>query len=141
MNVTRFSGCLALYLALPSFSFADIYRCNGSAGEMVFQTTRCPKANSEPLTLRPLNVLGEGLRPGERALLIDQSRHDRKRSRAKPRKNTELARRRLAERCLAKRQKLAAIGARLRRGYKAAQGERLRRKRNEYAEYVRQFCD
>jgi hypothetical protein len=132
---------LALHFALTHFAFADIYRCQGPEGEVVFQSTGCPKANSEPLTLRPLNVLGEGLRPGERALLIDKGSPNRRQSRTKPGKNTKLAQRQLAERCLARRQKLAALGAKLRRGYKRAQGERLRRKRDEHAEYLRQFCD
>lgn len=141
MNVTLFSACMALYFALPGFSSADIFRCQRPSGEVVFQSTPCPEAEGGRLSLKPLNVLGEPLRPGERALLVDRTRRDRGKSRTKPRKTAEVAQRRLAERCLSKRQKMAAVGAKLRRGYKPAQGERLRRKRNEYAEYVRRFCD
>jgi hypothetical protein len=132
---------MALHLALPSSSSADIFRCQRASGEVVFQATRCPEADGHRLSLRPLNVLGEPLRPGERALLVKQTRRKRGQARTKSRKNVDVTQRRLAERCLAKRQRLAAVGAKLRRGYKPAQGERLRRKRNEYAEYVRQFCD
>ena len=60
MKVTLFSACMALYLALPGFSSADIFRCQRPSGEVVFQSTPCPEGNGIHI-FRNLGLIAEGL--------------------------------------------------------------------------------
>jgi hypothetical protein len=63
----RLPGAAVALLLAAAVDAAEIYRCLGDAGEVLFQATAC--AGGHALNPAPLNSLGGELRPGERALL------------------------------------------------------------------------
>ena len=131
---------LALCLWPALLQGADIYRCPEDTGIPRYQSTPC--AHGVPLELPALNAVGEPLRPGEKALLDRRSDKAAKASKSvRPAADRQAQARRDGARCLQKRQQLRSVQAKLRRGYRPAEGERLRRRRDDYAEYVRAFCD
>jgi hypothetical protein len=135
----RLPGAAMALLLAAAVDAAEIYRCLGDAGEVLFQATAC--SGGHALNPAPLNSLGGELRPGERALLERAAQAAPARAKARRNGPAGAERRRAAERCLAKRQQRDRLAARLRRGYKPAEGERLRRRRDDYEEYLRAFCD
>jgi hypothetical protein len=135
------TGVLSVALCLPSLTPAAVYRCTGEDGVPGFQALPCAGQGEAPLQLPPLNALGDPIRPAERRWLQQRSQQDRATQPRRRPADTKGERRRQAERCLRQRQRLEAAQAKLRRGYKPAQGERLRRRRDEHREYLRRFCD
>ncbi len=124
-----------------SVQAAQIYRCQQADGSISYQQQAC-SGTGEQVETGDAQTAWAGLRPGEKALYEGYRRRDRER----------LARRKAARKvargkssadvrvCFAKRQKLDDVNARLRRGYKAGQGEKLRRRRDNYEAYLRRFC-
>jgi hypothetical protein len=132
-------------LAVSLAAAADIYRCTGTHGEPSFSHTPC--ANGTRVTQLhspPTTTRGSGLRPDERAWLQARAREKRRvQHKARPRGGATASRRdtdRQAYRCLRKRRALDAVKANLRRGYKPAQGEKLRRRRRAHEDYLDEFC-
>jgi len=147
----RISGrCVWLFLLLLGFSArADIYRCGGDFGEPSFSQRPC--ADGSTLVVQQVSpsataASASGLRPGERAWLEQRKRAGRRHGGVKkpnPRRTQAEARRVAkvqAHRCRSKRRSLDAVKAKLRRGYKAASGEKLRRRRSAYEDYLATFC-
>ena len=130
----------ALLGAMASVSHAAMYRCSSADGAPLYQQTPCA-ADSIPVDLAPLNTLGDGLRPGERQWLKSTQKHRQEVLRRQRRPSVASHKRQQAKQCLRKRQQYDAVRAKLRRGYKPTQGESLRRRRDDYAEYLREFCD
>ena len=88
---------------------------------------------------------GRGLRPAEKAWLAERERAQGRNSAAKRRVRQDQATikrkaKRQAHRCRSKRRSLDEVRARLRRGYQPAQGEKLRRRRRAYEDYLATFC-
>ena len=134
-------AALAAALLMPAGTPAgQIHRCPDADGGTVFQAVPC--SDGEALELPPLNTVGDPLRPGEKALLANYRRKAGKpQVRVRSTGSRRIGERRQAERCLKQRQQLATVRAKLRRGYRPAEGERLRRRRDDYTEYLRSFCD
>ena len=132
-------GLLCALAAQPNSALSAVYRCEQADGTFVFQQSACFSGHA-PLDLAPLNTLGDKLRKSEQDWLKQRVKKARRRNAASPRFDSDSTRRRQAEKCLRKPQQLGAVKAKLRRGYKPAQGERLRRRRDDYAEYLRAFC-
>jgi hypothetical protein len=127
---------LCACLLLPaSAAGTQIYRCEEPSGQPRFQQTPCAAGGGE-VQLSPPAARWEALRPGELQLLEQRSRPAPRRKTVKPRDNRALERR-----CWSKRKRLEAVSAKLRRGYKRAQGERLRRQRDNLGEFIRRYCD
>ena len=123
-------------------SAAEIHRCTGPSGEPAFSHRPCAAATtlSIPPPVRPAQP-ARGLRASERAWLADRER----RSTPEPRRTSGAASAegredRQAYRCREKRRALEGVRAKLRRGYKPSQGERLRRRRRAYEDYLATFC-
>ncbi len=134
--------CLGLLVALTvchNPAQSAVYRCELADGTFVFQQSACYSGH-EPLEMTPLNTLGDGLRKTERKWLKSRTRRSG-RSIEKTRSGDVVGKQRQdAEKCLKKKQLLERVQAKLRRGYKPAQGDALRRQRDDYAEYLRAFC-
>ena len=135
-------ACLAVGLTPASSIEAEtIYRCEGERG-WVFQQSRCAPGGGGRFRLSPENRVGSPLRPGE-------ERYVRQRIEARRSDTPNLGsigpvedpRPASDRRCLGKRQALERVERRLRQGYSPAQGDRLRRRREELAEFRRRFCD
>jgi hypothetical protein len=140
MHCLLWTGALSLSLSLSVAAAAAVYRCPGADGVPSFQAVPCAGLDETPLELAPLNTLGDGVRPAERRWLQQRDRAAQA-DRPQRRAGSGDQERRQAERCLRERQRLTAVQAKLRRGYKPAQGERLRRRRDEHSQYLRRFCD
>ena len=124
-----------LCLSLPVN--AAVYRCDGDPPR--FQDAPCDSTGIVGAV--PASGGGSGLRRSERVWLrareARQSVAKPKRSQRKPGSNKAAQQ---AQRCWRKRQQLDRVKAKLRRGYKPAQGERLRRSRKQYEEYLFRYC-
>ncbi|MGB5640873.1 MAG: DUF4124 domain-containing protein [Sedimenticolaceae bacterium] len=145
MRASAYLICLALLMpGLPVR--ADIYRCSGASGEPSFSQRPC----GSDTTLVIQEAAGRrgdavGLRPGERAWLQERARGSREGAQTDRRRRVSAsdAKRKSEERahrCQKKRRALDSVASRLRRGYKPAQGEGLRRRRAGYEDYLAAFC-
>lgn len=114
---------------------ANIYRCEGLEGT-TFQDRPCSAA-ATVVSDHGFRG-GSGLRASERDWLLERSRHKPRKSRVtKARVRDDKAQQR---RCWTRRTRLEKVRAHLRRGYKPAQGERLRRQRKNDEDYLSRFC-
>ena len=138
---------LSLPLLAASLSAgADIYRCTGASGEPSFSHRPCA-AGSVVVPIEksaPARSAG-GLRPGERSWLQAREREKRRLEQHRAPARAAASTRtgggdRRAYQCLRNRRALDAVKADLRRGYKPAQGERLRRRRRAHQDYLDAFC-
>ncbi len=116
---------------------ADVYRCELADGRLSFQQIPC-HSDSKPMVLDDRQSGWSALRPGEQALLNSYRKQDagrhRKPSGAKKKVVGE------SKACWNKRKQLEAVRAKRHRGYKLKESGELRRKRNNYEDYLRQFC-
>ncbi len=140
----RVSVAFLVCLSLLSPVRAEIYRCVGDSGEPSF--THLPCAHGSTFKVPPAAAAGgaaAGLRPAEQAWLAERER--KRRPAKRPQRRTDRATSRhkariQAYRCRSKRRSLDEVRARLRRGYKPAQGEKLRRRRRAYEDYLATYC-
>ena len=143
MRIAGYFIWLPLVLGLSAE--ADVYRCRGDFGEPSFRQQPCGQ-NAAVMTRQAAGPAGRagGLRPAERAWL-EQRRRSATKTRKKKRDRVssdaaEKAVRTQAHRCRSKRRSLDEVRAKLRRGYKPASGEKLRRRRRAYEDYLATFC-
>lgn len=130
----------AAFLAVPfstSGARPKAYRCVLDDGHISYQQIAC-HGNAKPMALKNKPSGWSALRPGERALLDsyrakDAALHRKPSARQKtPAKETSS--------CWNKRKQLETVSAKFRRGYKLTEGDKLRRKRDNYEDYLREFC-
>jgi hypothetical protein len=124
---------------------AEIFRCTGPDGEPLYTQIPCdaPTRIVRPLSEGPPAVGPTGIRASERAWLESRERaEDRQpapdRGKASTSGSGEPSRDGYA--CRQKQRALDAVKSRLRRGYRPGQGERLRRQRAGYEDYIAVFC-
>ena len=131
---------LCMSCAAPLWA-ARVYRCSQADGGISFQQQAC-SAEGRLIETGEAQAVWSALRPEEKRLYESYRERDRDRRMRKRQARRRTARMEKADErgCLLKRQRLDSINARLRRGYKAGQGEPLRRKRDQYEEYLRRFC-
>jgi len=135
--------CLAVtaaFLVNPfcvSPACADVYRCVLDGGHISYQQIPCSD-ESQPMELNDRRSGWSALRPGERRLLNSYRDKDA----ARRRKPAALPKAQVkdSKACWKKRTQLEAVRAKLHRGYRLKAGAELRRKRNNYEDYLRQFC-
>jgi hypothetical protein len=139
--------CLGLsLLALACTAGAEVYRCAGEFGEPSFSQRPCRGGSTVVTGTGTAKVApGPGLRPAERAWLAERERTQRRytANKRRPRPDHATIKRKAktqAHRCRSKRRSLDEVRARLRRGYKPAQGEKLRRRRRAHEDYLATFC-
>ena len=145
MRLSKFLICLPPLLLCATVESA-IYRCEGEHGEPSFRQRPCGHDSTvaAPATRTATGGV-DGLRASEQAWL-EQRERARRRPRGterRPRSSQEAAvraARKQAHRCRKKGRALDEVKARLRRGYKPAQGEKLRRRRRAYEDYLATFC-
>lgn len=137
---------IGLLLLLVSTAESAIYRCDGDFGEPSVRQWPCGDdsavASGQTATATGGGV---GLRASEQAWLKQRERDSRGlrgkqgRSSSSP-AAAERAARKQAYNCRKKRRSLDEVRARLRRGYKPASGEKLRRRRRAHEDYLATFC-
>jgi len=145
MRVSGYSIWLPLLL-LGFSARADIYRCTGDSGEPSFRQRPCADHSTVAVRQTPSGEdSAPGLRPSERTWLDQRKRESspggaqKKNTRIRPAAAKRAARTQ-AYRCRSKRRSLDEVKAKLRRGYKPASGEKLRRRRRAYEDYLTAFC-
>ncbi|MCB1724282.1 MAG: DUF4124 domain-containing protein [Gammaproteobacteria bacterium] len=129
----------ALLAASTPAAAETIHHCTGENGESAFSDRPCGAPVATGVAVPRVRPPSGGLRPGELALLAEPretKRHTARRSRAAGKSTQE----RQAYRCREKRRSLEAVSAELRRGYKPGRGEKLRRRRRAYEDYLSTFC-
>ncbi|MCB1785936.1 MAG: hypothetical protein KDJ33_06770 [Gammaproteobacteria bacterium] len=129
-----------LFHASGDLRAAEIYRCEGESGEVLFSGRPC----GSPIALsteRPEGV-AQGLRASEREWLAarDARRAPAPRRARETRSGRGNGRSDKAYQCRRKRSQLEALNAQMRRGYKPGRGEKLRRRRSAYEDYLAAFC-
>lgn len=141
-KLLSFAGMLCILLV--DVGNADIYQCEGADGEPSFSQSPCGSVTRlVPGTADRPRRAAVGIRDSERAWLESRNRAERRPARGKAAKGparTVAQKRKAAYACRRKRQSLAAISAELRRGYKPARGEKLRRRRASHEDYLATFC-
>jgi hypothetical protein len=113
----------------------SIYRCTAPDGSIEFRQYPCHgRDRAEEVELGPDT---QGWEPPPEVKRPAQTTTKRKTrdpaKRAREEKKQE-------ERCWKKRKQLDKVRHRLRSGYKAGQGQKLRRQRDEHQDYIKQFC-
>ncbi|WP_456449107.1 hypothetical protein [Thiolapillus sp.] len=122
-------------------SATEVYRCVQPDGSIAFQQQACSQGGQR-IETGEAQAVWAPLRSGEKSLYQHYRKRDQQRLAHKHKARSRVSRQRQRDErvCLAKRQKLDAVSAELRRGYKAGRGEKLRRRRDNYEEYLRRFC-
>lgn len=128
--------CLCLLSQSGVAGAAAVYRCIGQDGEPRFQQHACAGGGGR-VEVPPPALRWDPLRPAERQLVEQYREAERVVYPAEP-----SAARPASERsCWKKRRSLERLSERLRHGYRAGQGERLRSRRDDLAEYLRRYCE
>lgn len=112
---------------------AQVYRCTVGQ-QTVYQDHPCGSANTAIAT--PQTTLG-GLRDTEKAW-IKQNQQQRPARSHRPAKRDDTHTESKA--CWKKHHQLKAVDAQLRQGYKPVQGEKLKRERAKYQDFLQRFC-
>ena len=133
-----FTAMLIFFPNTVVFAAEQVFHCIQDDGRSSFQRTRCA-GEGESIVVDTVQGGWTSLRPGEKSLLKSYRERDArlKRRSRKPASKTKPAE---TTSCWSKRRRLDAVQAKLRRGYKPSQGEGLRRKRDDYTEYLKKFC-
>ncbi len=116
-----------------------VYRCPGEDGTVEFRQVRCDGESYETVTITDHKVGWEavGTKAPARAAKKKKKRKKRAPASSAAVKASQAAGK---ERCFRTRQRLDRVEWRLRKGYKAGQGDKLRRQRREYGAFLREFC-
>ncbi len=131
------------FLLIGSSHAAQVYRCTQADGGISFQQQACA-GDGERIETGEAQPVWSPLRSGEKSLYKqyrkrdrDRLKHKRKLAKSNARKKPGPAKLRA---CWNKGKQLEAVSAKLRRGYSPAEGEGLRRRRDNYEDYLRTFC-
>lgn len=120
---------------------AEVFRCPGDAGEVLYTQHPCD-AGTRIVAAPGVPAVATGVRASETAWLKARQKGKSAGPAGRPvkaaGKRAQLAKQQYQ--CQRKRASLAAVNADLRRGYKPAQGEKLRRRRAAYEDYLGAFC-
>ncbi len=137
---TRLAAGLLLFSSTPILSELNtVQRCVDPQGAVTFQQTRCEHDGSA-IDVVTVEHGWTRLRSGELDLLEEYQRQAAKRYRGSSARNQQRPDQRESKSCFSKRTRLEKVRAKLRRGYKAAEGGRLRRQREEYQQYLALYC-
>ncbi|HEB96101.1 MAG TPA: DUF4124 domain-containing protein [Sedimenticola thiotaurini] len=128
--------CLCLGGPSPASAAAPVHRCVDATGQVAFSQFPCPPGQGGPVRIRPpgrgwLPLPAPGPRAGEDAVATDT---------AVPAEVERDGRRGEGSGCWKARRRLERIARRLRQGYRRAEGERLRRRRDDDEAYLARFC-
>ena len=127
-------ACVPLSLGAGS----NVYRCVSNEGLTTFQHTRCA-GGGETIDVKTTYSGWSALRDGEQKLLRAYRERD---ARMRQRRTLAAMPDPAADTrtCRNKRKRLAAVNTQLRRGYKASAGASLRARRDDYQDYLKEYC-
>jgi len=126
-------------LLLAGPAGARVYQCTDTSGAVTFQDLPCGQDSVAVLKRTP--AASSGLRASEQRWLREREKRAPRKVRAAPQRgNARSSAKKQEQRCWKKQQQLDEVRAKLRRGYKPSQGERLRRKRRSLDDYLSRYC-
>lgn len=130
----------ALFLSANAATQTSVYRCTSGDGAVEFRQLPCAGGSDEESLV--IEDRKTGWTPGPSGTSA------KRKTASKPRKRTNTSaakgsssQARKAEQCWKKRQLLEEVNWKLRRGYKASQGVKLRRRRQTYEDYIGRYCE
>ena len=134
----RWVGFVVCCIAACAGNAAEIYRCSGAGGEVLFTDVSCPAGH--PQTTQPINSVDLALPdivPLHRTADTANPRNQRERDlRGSSSNSTEAGERR----CAAARDRLDAVRATMRRGYGAASAGRVQSRLQDARARVERDC-
>lgn len=128
-----------LLCAISGHASGAIHRCDTDQGT-VFQDRPCD-GSTAVIADDGAYVAGTGVRATERRWLRERAASKPRKRKSIPVSQTKRDDKAQVRRCWQRRTRLEAVKLRLRRGYKASQGDKLRRQRREHEDYLFRFCD
>lgn len=137
MAVFRLAFCCVLLIFwLTAPAGTQLYRCTDAQGNVELQQTTCASGQQDDIFIEdirvgwvPPKVKAEKRKSPKKSASRIGSTAQKKRDREKQQKS-----------CWKSRQKLERIEWKLRRGYKASQGDKLRFQQDQHESYLRKFC-
>lgn len=128
-----------LLCVLSGHALGVVHRCDTDDGP-VFQDRPCD-GSTAVIADDSAYASGTGVRASERRWLRERAASKPRKKKGVPVAHGKREDKAQARRCWQRRTRLDAVKARLRRGYKPSQGEKLRRQRREHEDYLFRFCD
>lgn len=133
------SAVLALMSLLYGSATAQIFQCIDAFGGVSYQDTAC---EADTRAIRQVETSSvQGLRDGERAWLKTLQHRPAAVAARQSRKSSSSDAQRQEKVCWKKQQQLDTVRAKLRRGYKASESAKLRRRRRSLEDYLFRYCD
>ncbi|WPL13735.1 hypothetical protein Thiosp_03552 [Thiorhodovibrio litoralis] len=121
----------------------SVYRCTATDGSIEFRQFPC-HGRDDSLLLE-IDDRPSGWTPPDPADVFKDEPERKPRSSSaessSDARKDAAADRRWEEKCLKKQHQIEQVNRKLRAGYTASEGQRLRHKRAEYEDYVKKFCD
>ena len=121
-----------LFVLQPAFTDSTIYRCTTGDLSIEYRSSPCDSGISEKIEIqtRPTGWI----KPDTPTSVPSKNKK-------RPKKTKSLVEATTVDRaCWRAKQRVEQIQWELRKGYKPAKGERLRRRRREQEAYLREFC-
>ncbi len=146
-SLAGLSAVLTPVAMLSALTFAGeagaetaVYRCTTPSGKIEFRQQPCSEgSDEEEITIEDQKT---GWEPGKTKLKGQGEETKKKSSASKSddrKKRAEQAKKQ-ADKCFDKRQQLEQVNWKLRAGYSASEGVKLRQKRRTYEEYLSHYC-
>jgi hypothetical protein len=118
----------------------NVYRCTSPSGAVEFRQLPCADGSDEQeLVIEDRKTGWKPTAAGVGGTRKNSSKQSKRKRNAESKVGASRAGR--TEQCWKKQQLLEEVNSKLRRGYKAQQGIKLRRKRRAYEDYISRFCD
>lgn len=126
--------CIVLCL-LPGYSWSAFYRCDIN-GDIKYQQIPCldTATSSKQVVVHDMEL---GYFDTKRKLASSPKKTKAKKSSTRKFAKSKMAKR---QKCWTKKRKLEDVQNRLRSGYSATSGKKLKRRRRYYEDYLREFC-
>lgn len=137
MRVSLALFCVTCVLSVPVG--AAIHKCITEQGT-VYQDRSCDGGTSVVANDGGYSN-GSGLRASERRWLRERAEKSTRKPVAAKRRVSRTDNKAQLRRCWERKTRLEGVRARLRRGYKPSQGDKLRRQRRNHEDYLARFCD
>ncbi len=130
--------CLLLTSSAVAKTAPQLYRCVDAEGRPVFQQTVCQSGKQSSVVLTDTRVGWVPPKVVKNKAKIDKKTHSKKRVTSIAKEIRE--QRKHDKSCWRAKQNLEQTERKLRRGYKAGAGDRLRAKQARYESYLKEFC-
>ncbi|MCG8428311.1 MAG: DUF4124 domain-containing protein [Chromatiales bacterium] len=134
MVTLKFGLCLTLF-SMPLLAGETVYRCRDDRGRVLYQQSPCLSGSSEQVNVE---VQSSAWLPVENAKKI-LAKPIKKKKRKQSFKGWK-QRKKLEQKCARVEKRLERIQSKLRAGYKASQGNKLRRQREELEDFHYDNC-